>query len=144
MRAVQRRWDPWRDFEQLQREMNRLLGQWQPRGTRQAEFPAVNLWRSQDSVLLTAELPGLDAEKLDLTVSGDQVTLRGTHEAEESHDGDSWQRRERPRGAFVRTISLPFEVDSQSAEASYDKGILTVKLQRPEEQKPRKVAVRVG
>jgi HSP20 family protein len=141
MRHVHRRWDPWNDLDQLQREMNRLFSAWQPGAAGDAEYPAINLYQNQDSLLLTAELPGLDPEQLDLTVTSDRVTLRSTQRSPKEENGSAWHRRERPDGTFSRTITLPVEVDPQRVEATCEKGVLTLKLPRPEEHKPRKITI---
>lgn len=145
MRQVTRHWDPFREIDQLQREMNRLFANRLPaNGFRRAEYPPVNLWHNAEGLVLTAELAGLDPEKLDVTVTSNTVTLRGTPEVQELGEGESWYRRERPVKPFARTVELPFEVNPQRAEATYEKGVLTLRLPRPEEQKPRKVTVKVG
>lgn len=122
------------------RQVNRMF-----RGTpfRLPTHPAVNVSVSEDDVVVSAELPGLDADDLDLTVVRDSVTIRGERKADDLPEGESWLRRERPTGAFERTVTLPFEVDSQSAEATFENGVLRLVLHRPEELKPRKVAVNV-
>lgn len=144
MRRTIRYWDPWKDLDLLQREMNRLLSpaRWsEPRGN---VYPPVNVAETADGLVLTAEVPGLDLETLDIGVMGDSVTIQGRRPEEKLAEGESYQRRERLTEAFSRTITLPFEVDAEAAEATYEKGILTLDLQRPEEQKPKKITVKAG
>ena len=83
-------------------------------------------------------------EDLDVTVQGNTITLRGRRTANPLQDGESYIRRERFSAEFTRTVELPFEVDPQSAEANYEKGVLTLLLLRPEEYKPRKVTFKKG
>lgn len=137
----QRTFDPWQELNTVAERVNRVFG-----GTpfQLPTGPAVNVSGSDDVVVLTAELPGMNADAFDISVERDTVTLRGERGGETLDEGQSWIRRERPSGSFERTIRLPFEVDSASAEAVYEKGILTVRLNRPEEQKPRRVEVRRG
>ena len=136
-------WDPWHELEQLRGEMNRLLGDWRrPAIRRNVEFPPVNVWQNEHSVLLTAEIPGASPEEFDLTVAGNSVTIRGRRESEAVVEGENFHRRERWSEPFSRTIELPVEVDAQQAEASYERGVLTLRLQRPKEQQPKKIAVK--
>jgi|SRR4051812_10888981 len=103
-------------------------------------FPAVNLWESDDNLYLEAELPGLKAENLDVTVVGSELTLKG-----ERPDGpppaDSFHRRERGTGAFTRLIRLPSEVNADGVEASLNDGVLLLTLPKAETAKPRKIKV---
>lgn len=136
-------WDPWREMGQLQREMSRLLSDARSySGGLPREFPPVNLYVNEHDLLLTLEAPGVDAEKVDVTVTGDAVTISGERPTDAAKPGDSFHRRERPSGQFRRTLQLPFEVDPARTEAAYEKGLLRVKLSRPESQKPRKISVK--
>jgi HSP20 family protein len=130
-------WDPLAQVRRMQREMDRMF-----RGTYEgltSEFPAMNIWTSGDDVLVTAEVPGLKAEDLDISVLGDTLTVRGTRRPEELKEGELFHRRERGYGDFVRTIQMPYRVDSGKVEARYEKGILRITLPRSEEDKPRKI-----
>jgi len=131
----------WGDLNQLQREMNRLFAGDQ---SSSGNFPAVNLWSGEDKALLTAELPGIDPDKLEVTVKDNTVTLRGTIEREELKEGESYLRQERGAGTFVRSISLPFKVDDARISAQYQKGILQVTLPKAEADKPKKISITAG
>lgn len=137
--------DPWREFGQMQNELNRLLA-----GARthtaygQREFPSVNLFVNEHDLLVTLELAGIDPTKIDVTVTGDTVTIRGDRPAEPGQSGEKFQRRERPTGAFTRALELPFSVDPSKTEAKYERGVLTVRLGRPESQKPKKVTIKTA
>jgi HSP20 family protein len=139
-------WDPWREAGQFQQEMNRLLASaraWTGVGPR--EFPPVNLYVNEHDLLLSLEIPGVDPAKVDVTVTGDTVTIKGERSADvEKDNGHNVHRRERPSGRFERSLQLPFEVDPSRTEAAYDKGVLTVRMSRPESQKPKKVTVKSG
>ncbi len=142
MFRVTQHWDPWREFGQLRHEMNRLFSGYRPEAcVNHSEFPAINVWRSEEGLALTAELPGLDSDRLNVTVTTDSVTIGGERPAERLNEGQAYHRRERLTEPFSRTVELPFDVDPQQAEASYKKGILILKLHRPEEQRPKKVVV---
>ena len=143
MNRVVNVWDPWRELDQLRGEVNRLFTDWRrPVLRRAAEFPAVNVWQNDQSLLLTAEVPGVNPEELDITVSGSSVTLSGRRSNQPAGDGQNFHRRERWTEPFSRTIELPVEVDTQTTEATYERGVLTLKLQRPKEQQPKKITVK--
>jgi len=136
-------WDPWRELGQLQNEVSRVLaGARALAGSGDREVPPVNLYVNEQEVLLTLEMPGIDPAKIDVTVTGDTVTLRGERTIETGKDGETFHRRERPSGRFNRELELPFEVDPSKTEASYERGVLKVRLGRPESLKPRKVTVK--
>ena len=137
------RMDPFGDIRRLQDEMNRLFSA-STAGRRQpaAGFPAVNAYANEDGIALTAELPGVRAEDLDISVFRDTLTLRGKRQAPE--EAQSYHRRERPHGEFVRTIGLPFQVDPERVEASMQDGLLRLSLHRPEQDKPRRIKVGAG
>jgi HSP20 family protein len=138
-----RLWDPWREIGQLQIEMNRMLaGARTYTGFGQREFPPVNLYVNEHDLLLTLELPGIDPAKVDVTVTNDVVEIRGERPTEAVRSGENFDRRERPTGSFQRAVQLPFAVDPSKTEATYEKGVLAVRLSRPESQKPKKVVVK--
>ncbi|NOY81184.1 MAG: Hsp20/alpha crystallin family protein [Kiritimatiellaeota bacterium] len=135
-----RGWNPWAELERLQREMNRLFESYSGNAA-PSEFPAVNIWTNSDGVVLTAEVPGIKTEDLDIAVQDDTVTIRGSRPREELKDGETWLRRERGAGAFVRSFSLPFSVDADKVTATYRNGVLELTLPRAEADKPKRIAV---
>lgn len=135
-------WNPWREFDRLQDEMNRLFPR---RGEAQTfDFPAMNVWTGPEDVVLTAELPGVEPDKIDISVAGDTVTVRGSRALEEPKQGESFHRREREAGQFARSLKLPFEIDSAKVDAKFSSGVLTVTLPRAEVEKPKKISVRAS
>lgn len=137
-------WNPWKDLERLQADFGRLFSGDVATWDRTRAYPAVNVHQSADGAIVTAEIPGLDADALDITVNPQSVTLRAERKPVTLAEGESWSRKERPDASFSRTVDLPFPVDPQSAEASYEKGVLTLRLHRPKEHRPNKVTVRAG
>jgi len=111
------------------------------RVSRHGEFPAVNIWIKDDDAILAAELPGIDPEKIDITVKDDTVTVRGEREAAELGESEAYLRQERGSGSFLRSFSLPFKVDAESVSAQYQKGVLQVVLPRAEADKPKRIAI---
>jgi HSP20 family protein len=133
--------DPWREMGQLQHEMNRLFAGARNWSGAPREFPPVNLYVNEHDLLLMLEVPGIDPAKVDVTVTGDSVVISGERPAEGTNQGETFHRRERSAGTFRRELQLPFDVDPSRTEATYEKGVLKVKLVRPESHKPRKVTV---
>jgi HSP20 family protein len=130
--------DPFRELRRLQEEMDRLAGAFTPAA---ASFPAVNLYAGRDGIAVSAELPGVAKDELEIHAHRDTLTLRGTRRPA-AEDEAAFHRRERRSGAFTRTIQLPFRVDPERIEARLENGLLQLSLQRPEEDKPRRIEVK--
>jgi HSP20 family protein len=104
-------------------------------------YPLMNVWTSEDGVVIDCELPGANPEDLEISVQGDELTLKGKVNAVEPAEGDTFHRRERPRGEFTRTLELPFRANTDAVKANYKNGILRLAVPRSEEEKPRKIAI---
>ncbi len=130
---------PFRELRRLQEEMDRLSRS----ATSPQGFPAINVYAHQDGIVITAELPGVKEDDLDITVHRDTVTLRGQRQ-DQPEGAQGYHRRERRTGSFGRTFSLPFNVDPQRVEATLRNGILTLTLHRPEQDKPKRIRVSAG
>jgi HSP20 family protein len=130
--------DPLSEVRRLQDEVNRLFSSYQL--TPSATFPAVNAYANEDGIALTAQLPGVSQDDLDISVFRDTLTLRGRRQPE-STDRQAYHRRERGQGEFVRNISLPFSVDPDRVEATIQDGVLRISLHRPEQDKPKRIKV---
>lgn len=134
----------WNELDRFQREMDRLFRPLSGAAAGLGNFPAVNIWTSEDEALVTAEIPGVDPSKIDVTVKDSTVTIRGSREVDELKDGESFMRQERGSGSFVRSFALPFQVDNDKVSAQYRMGILQLTLPRREEDKPKKITVNAG
>lgn len=133
---------PWREMARLQREMNRLFDAFSLAGGRTApSYPAMNVWTNDEGALITAELPGIDPDDIDISVVGDTLTLSGSRQPEELQEGETYHRRERSFGKFSRTFQLPFQVEADQVEASFKNGVLSISLPRAEQDKPKKIVV---
>ena len=133
----------WREMDQLQREMNNLMGSaFDSRPLSPLGFPAVNIWASEDRQIVTSELPGLKAEDIEINISADQLVLSGERHLEETEGEIQFHRKERSHGKFTRSIQLPFMVDTSKVEAIFKDGILEISLTRAEADKPKKIAVK--
>ena len=135
-----RGWNPWAELDQFDRDISRLFGS-VPTAGRAPEFPAVNIWTGSDSAVMRAEIPGIDPDKLDVSVQNDTVTLRGSRKREDTGEGETYLRQERQYGEFVRSFTIPFEVDAEKVTATYGNGILELRLPRSEADKPRKIEI---
>lgn len=132
-------------FTSLRREMDRLFDSfthdWVPAALTGPGIvsPKVNIVETEAGLELTAELPGLDAKDIELDLIDDVLTLKATHidEKEEKDEKKHYHLIERARGSFLRRFSLPFEVEADKVEASFDKGVLKVTIPRaPAADKP--------
>jgi HSP20 family protein len=133
--------DPFRELRRLQDEMDRLAGAFAPAGgLAAAGFPAVNVHAGRDGIAVVAELPGVEPGDLEVHARQDTLTIAGTRRPA-AEDAQDYHRRERRGGAFSRTVRLPFRVDPDRVEAQLEHGVLRLSLQRPEEDKPRRIAI---
>ncbi len=137
---------PWRDLQRLRREMNRVLADWpaQPGWASAPSYPAMNVWMDEDHAVVTAELPGIKHDSIDISVEEDTLTLRGDRQPDNVDEGVVLHRRERRYGPFVRTFRLPFRVDAEHVEATFARGVLSISLPRADADKPKKIAIKAG
>jgi HSP20 family protein len=127
------------EIQRLQRDMNSLFAG-MPAAVGQ-EYPAINLWRGEHDFTLTAELPGINPDQLDISVVGDQLTFSGSQDSETLKEGETYHRQERNSGRFARTLQFPFQIDAERVKAKYEKGILNLTLPIAPVDKPRKIAI---
>jgi len=133
----------WREVDRLQQDMNRLFETYSPLRQRQAAgYPAMNIWTNEQGVMLTAETPGVHPDDIDINVVGETLTLTGQRTPDKLDQGDRYHRQERGYGKFTRSIQLPFPVDVNQVEATFQNGVLHISLPRAEASKPRKIAVK--
>jgi HSP20 family protein len=132
------------EMNRLRNEMDRLFGRFGGNGRQQStavEYPALNLWEDGECLYVEAELPGLQLEDLEIFVTGgNQLTISGERK-EPGSEGISWHRRERGFGKFTRVVQLSSPVDEEHVEAHFKLGVLTIKLPKQEEAKPRRITV---
>jgi HSP20 family protein len=123
--------------------MRRLQDEVSRGAAKALEFPAVNVFANRDGAIITAELPGVRSEDLDISVHRDAVTITGERRTE-IEEARGYHRRERHGGRFVRTVSLPFVVDPDKVQADLVNGVLTLELPRAEEDKPKRINVKAS
>lgn len=132
--------DFFREMNRLQDEMGRFFGRSGIPAT--GSIPFVNVWEDEQSVFVTADLPGIDIDKLDISVvEGNQLTISGERPVTEMANA-VWLRQERAAGSFARMLTLPTLVDADRVEATYEDGVLHIALPKAEAAKPRKIAVK--
>lgn len=129
----------WPDFDEFERAMSRIFGDLY---TTRAEYPPINIWTAADDIVVTAELPGLEAGDLDISVHEKTLTMRCAQKEQEQAEGEMYHRRECAREGFTRSLRLPFEVDGDKVDAKLEDGVLRLTLPRSEASKPKKVQVK--
>ncbi len=140
-----RRWNPWRELAQLQSELSSAFGGFpRQRSANESNWPAVNIWKGEDKVAVSAELPGVEPDDIDVTVTKKGVVIRAQRQHEECSDQEECVQCECSSRTYERAVGLPFEVDPDTSEAVYEKGVLTLTLHRPEAEKPKKLTVKAG
>ncbi len=133
----------WRDMDRFQREMNRMFEEFSPARLRSApSYPAMNVWNSEQGLVVTAEVPGVSPDDIEISVIGDNLTLSGTRKPDELKEGARYHRQERGYGKFSRVLQLPFPVNVEKIEATFKDGVINITMPRAEEDRPRKIAVK--
>lgn len=133
------RWDPFREMTQLQNRFDRLFEA--VGGREESWLPAVDVFDTQDAVVLKAELAGMDPNDIQIEVEDNVLTIKGERKFEEKIDEERYYRVERRFGSFQRSLALPQGVKTDEIEASYDEGILTVTVPKAEQEKPKRIEV---
>ena len=145
MVAIMNRFDPFRDLTLLQDRINRLFDDNSVRQERQvpsleAWVPMVDITEDENEIILWVDIPGINQKEVDITISGDQLTVKGEKKSNQDNQR-KYLRRERPIGPFSRTFELNIPVDTEKVTASYRDGVLEIHLPKPLEIKPRKVSI---
>ena len=147
------RWEPVRELNTIQSEMNRLFNtlfdsptQGNGAGSQALRhwIPAMDLVETADDFVLRADLPGLTEQDVKIELEDNVLTVSGERKAEHEERKEGYYRVERSSGNFSRTLTLPEGVDPESVKANFDRGVLEVRVPKPEQPKPRKVAISVG
>lgn len=136
-------WSPLDELRGLQREMNRLFDGYEG-GTAMSRFPALNVWGNSDTVIVTAELPGLEVDDLEINVVSNQLTIKGERKGEKPAENAVCHRCEREVGQFVRTVRLPYAVENDKVSAKYENGVLNITLPRHEATRPKRIEIKAS
>jgi HSP20 family protein len=130
--------------EPFSSDINRLFNTLFDEGRTQRWVPAMDLVESDDHFVLKADLPGLGEDDVSIEIRDNTLTIAGERKSEHEQRERGWYRVERSTGAFSRSLSLPEGVDPGAVSAAFDKGVLEVRIPKPEQKKPRRVQIRAG
>lgn len=142
------KYDPFRELKGLQNEMNRIFNTGFPRSGNQEEIirgawmPSVDIFESQDKIVLEAELAGMKPEDVDVSIENNVITLRGERKFEKDDEAENYHRVERGYGTFTRSFTLPRTVTGDEASADFQNGVLKITLPKREEAKARKIEIK--
>ena len=140
-----KRWEPFRDMISMRRDMDRLMDQFfSLPATEQTGWglPMVDMYQTENEIIVKATLPGLDREDLDIQVTGDTLTIQGEVKWEDAEEGAKYHIREHRYQSFSRSLTMPSGVIADKAKAEMNNGILTLTLPKAEESKPKVISVK--
>jgi HSP20 family protein len=140
------RWDPGREVDTLQSEVNRIFDTFFGGNETRARrwVPAMDLVETEDHLVLRADLPGLEQDDVNVEVKDGVLTISGERRAEQEQKSEGFHRVERAFGSFSRSLLLPDGIDAEKVAADFDKGVLEVRIPKPEERKPHRVSIGAG
>jgi HSP20 family protein len=145
------KYDPFREMRSLQDEVNRLFNSSFSRAesgdnglTRGTWSPSVDIFENKNELVLEAEMPGVNADDVNISIENNVLTLSGERRFEKKNENDNFHRVERVYGAFTRSFTLPPTVSSENAQAEFENGVLRLKLAKREEAKPRRIEIKAG
>lgn len=139
------RWDPLRDVSSLHTELSRLMNGLLETPSRQVQawVPTLDVWESEDSVTYAFDLPGVAQDDISIEVEDGVLTVSASREQSQEIDTERFHRLERRYGTFSRAVGLPQGVTEDAIKASYKDGVLQVVVPKPEQQKPKRIAISV-
>ena len=137
------RWDPLREAAAMHTELSRLMnGLFDSSGRQpQAWVPTLDVWETDDAVHYAFDLPGIPKDRITLEVEDGALTVSANREREQKVEGEGFQRFERRYGSFSRTVGLPQGVSEDEIKASYEDGVLEVRVPKPEQPKPKRIEI---
>lgn len=141
------RWDPFQEMMNLRRTVDRLFDNASP----DHDWAQSNTWglavdvvENKDDFIVKASVPGIKPEELDISYSDDILTIKGEIKSDAETKDNQYHLRERCYGSFTRSISLPVKIKGDAIEASYQDGVVTLRLPKADEVKPKRIAIKVG
>lgn len=142
------RWDPFRDMGDLQHEMNRVFDTFfgRPAGpvtTDRVWAPAVDMYETKDEAVVSVDLPGVNEKDVSVTITGDVLTLKGERRQVNEMKQDDYYRIERWFGKFERSLPLSVPVEADKVKAAFRDGVLTIRLPKAEEVRPKQIKIDV-
>jgi len=141
-------WNPWKEMESVSGRMHRLFGDdflpsrgYAAQSGLKALKPAVDIYDHDDKIVFLVELPGMNKDDIHVDLENEILILKGERAHDQASDKDHFYRREIVYGVFERSFSLPEGCDPEKVKADYKDGFLKIEVSKPEETKPRKIAV---
>lgn len=144
------KWEPFREVSRLRREMDRL---WEdffgPRGRELRPWeeqwaPAMDVSETADQIVVKAEVPGIDPQNINITLTGDVLAIKGEKKSEREETKESYHLVERSYGSFSRSLTLPAAVNADKIDAKYEKGVLTITCPKKEKVKPKAIEIKAA
>lgn len=141
-------WKPSREMTTLRREMDNLLTRFFGKSSLAEAWgeewsPSMDIAETENSIVVKAELPGLEAKDVDVSISGDVLTIKGEKRKEQEEKGGHYHFTERYYGSFQRSFRLPTSIQPEKVEATFEKGVLKVTLPKTEEAKKKEIKIKV-
>ena len=141
------RWEPVREMMTLREAMDRLFDDafTRPLSVRDGwsmSTPAIDMYQTDNEVVVKASIPGIKAEEVQINITGDVLTLKGESKHEDERNDRAWHIREHRFGSFERSVALPTAVKTDRAEAVFENGVLTITLPKADEVKPRTINIK--
>ena len=144
------RWDPARELDAFQNDMNRLFDSFFGRGSAVANgsygsrrwIPPMDLVETEDNLILRADLPGVERDDIEIEVKDGVLTVSGERKAQHEEKREGFHRVERSFGRFSRSLELPKGVEAGSIQADFERGVLEVRMPKPAERKPTRIEIR--
>jgi HSP20 family protein len=140
---------PFKDFDRMRKEMDRLWGSFLEAGSRRRGedgsewYPSLDITETKNEVVVKAELPGMDPKDIDISLSDGMLTIKGEKKQEREEKEENYHLVERSYGSFTRSVALPKEVKHDKISASYKNGVLKIVLPKSEEAKQKEVKIKV-
>ena len=139
------RWEPFRDLTSVRKDVDRLFDEFfsmPATGQTGWGMPMIDMYQTEDEIVVKATLPGLDPDDLDIQITGDLLTLRGEVKADVVEEGAKYHLREHRYQSFSRSLNLPAQVVADKASAEMKNGVLTLAIPKAEEAKPKVISVK--
>ena len=135
---------PFEELDRMKRQMDRLLEDARVpyQGAQAGVFPLINLTENKDNYILRAELPGVQADEIDIQATANNIAISGERKIDSEEEGARYHRREREAGKFSRMIGLPGDINSDKVDAKLENGILTIVVSKAEAAKPKQITVK--
>jgi len=131
--------NPFDELKNIQKELNKAFGTY---GFESNSYPAVNIYGNEDNIIFKVELAGVNKDDINISVHENSITIEGKKNKDVLKEDEKCFRQERSSGKFIRSFTLPYDVDNEKVSASYKDGILTVNLPRIETSKPKKISIK--